>query len=304
MDRRSFFKFGRTGLLPQTEWDNFCHRIQRTVKGQFRDITCPMQDYGVAEIYLENSSDIQHIFALCQVYHVTMALAGFIDPEGMYTRPILIVHYACTMNKIEWLSDDICLVQPSVTAGDMLALGFQQFTRVPTSLYIAQWFSNPLYHDCRPFHSFLSGVERIQALFSDGSQAVLGGFGVQDQSALSVPILNRCIPKLFELLQDKEVASFLDKTYWPYEYRLDALEKHFVDINLARVFQGQKARLLWVQAWVIRKIPEDVLYLPSDIQLAQVPEKLAPIQFQMKNLFDMDGIFLYDDEVTIMEENI
>lgn len=301
MDRRSFLHFGRSGVLPTTPWEEFCHRVQRTVKGQFRDISAVESGMIVAEIHIERLEDMQHLYPLCKHYEVAIALAGFTQPALLYTRAVLIVHFSPSLNNIEEMGENACLAQPSVTAGDLLMRGYLQFSRVPQDWTLAQWFASPRYHDVRPYHSFLSGVERISVLFADGEQAVLGGFGVNDRSALSVPILSRCIPNLFELLREDEVEQQLASHYWPYAYRLDALQKKWVDINIARIFQGHQSRLLWVQQFVIRKIPEDVLLLAEDMECLpdfnRIHESLDHVHSRVKGLFDPEGIFLYDDEV-------
>lgn len=301
MDRRSFLHFGRSGVLPKTPWEEFCHRVQRTVSGQFRDISMPENGVGTAEIVIERLEDIQHLYALCKYYDVAIALAGFTQAELVHTRSLLIIHFSSTLNKIEEMGGNACLAQPSVKVGTLLAKGYQQFARVPRDWSLSQWFASPRYHDVRPHHSFLSGVERISVFFADGEQAVLGGFGVNDRSALSVPILNRCIPNLFELLREDEMERQLEADYWPYAYRLDSLQKKLVDINIARVFQGHQARLLWVQQFVIRKIPEDVLLLVEDMDkipdISDIQQSLERINHRVKGLFDAEGVFLYDDEV-------
>lgn len=302
MDRRSFFNFGRAGVLPQTPWDAFCHRIQRTVRGRFQEVSLSHYSVHAAEIIIERIEDIQHIYACCREYGVVMALAELTTVEQMHSRHVLLVRFSAKLDVIEPLGEQACLVQPSVRVGELLQRGYQQFSRVPQDWTVAKWFASQHYHDCRPLHSFLSGVERINVLFADGSQAVLGGFGVKDRSALSVPILNRCIPNLFELLREEIVEQQLMSTVWHYAYRIDALKKHFVDINLARVFQGQQGKLAWVQQWVIRQIPEDVLLLPSD---AHKDEEIAPalelsierVNSRIKDLFDAEGVFLQEDEV-------
>ncbi|NOL50523.1 hypothetical protein [Pelistega europaea] len=321
MDRRSFFNFGRSGVLPQTPWDAFCHRVQRVVRGRFQDISLSHYSTKAAEIVIERLEDIQHLYVCCQEYGVVMALSGLTMAEQMHSRHVLIIRFSSQLNQLEPMGDYACLVQPSVLVGDLYQQGYQQFARVPKHWTIAQWFASPLYHDCRPYHSFLSGVERISVLFADGSQAVLGGFGVNDRSALSVPILNRCIPNLFELLREDLVEQQLAMSYWPYAYRIDALKKHFVDINLARVFQGHQGKLAWIQQWVIRKIPEDVLLFPGDkggrsvvqsgiIDNTDIQEQYAieqsvvRVNQRVKDLFDAEGVFLNDDEVINDDEGM
>lgn len=296
MDRRSFLNFSRSGVLPQTPWDEFCHRVQRIVPGYFKDVSVPHYIAHAAEIVIERLEDIRHLYAYCYEYGITLVLKGFTTPEQMHTRHVLIVSFSEKLNTIETVGENVCLVQPSVKVGELLQQGYQQFTQVPEDLTVAQWFASPQYHDCRPYHSFLSGVERISVFFADGSQAVLGGFGVNDSSALSVPILNRCIPSLFELLQDSDVQMQLEGEIWPYAYRIDTLKKHFVDINLARLFQGHRSQLAWIQQWVIRKIPEDVLLLPTNIHQEEVIS-VERINNKVKELFDAESIFICDDEV-------
>ena len=302
MDRRSFFNFGRAGVLPSNLWEAFCHRIQRTIRGKFKVFPNDGTHFNCAEIYLERLEDVQHLYAYCCEYDVGIALGGFASTESVIARDLLMVYFGTQVNKIEFLGNNACLVAPGVKVGSLSMMGYKQFDRVPAGLTVAQWFANPAYHDCRPGFSFLSGVERAQVLFADGSQAVLAGFGVDDKQALTVPILNQTIPQLFELLANPEVVAQLQNDYWPYAYRLDSLQKKLVDINLARVFQGHQGKLVWVQQMVIRKIPEDVLLLPKDADFiidAALQASVNSINARVKNLFDANAVFLYDDEVNI-----
>ena len=299
MDRRSFMQFGRAAVLPTSTWETFCQRVQRSVRAPVRQLKDHEQGC-VAEVTIERTGDSKHILALCREYQVSMILAGSAPEQSLFGRDCLIVRLGSGLRSLEHLGEQACLAQAGVLVGQLYALGYQQFARVPSHLTIAQWLANPAYHDCRPYFSFLSGVERLYALFSDESEAVLGDFGVDDRAALSVPILNRTIPNAFELLREDQVEQQLEQAIWPYAYRLDALKKKRVEVNLARLFIGHKASLLWAQSVLIRKMPEDYLCLPSDIQWPEpnldLSVSLDHVQARLKGILDSEGLFLYYDE--------
>lgn len=299
MDRRSFMQFGRAAVLPQSAWENFCQRVQRSVRAVVQ-VLKEHEHGSVAQVTIERQADCQHILALCQEYHVSMVLAGTSQTHALLGRDCLVVQLGSGLRVIEDFGEQACLVQPGTYVGELYARGYKQFARVPSYLNVAQWFSDPAYHDCRPYCSFLSGVERVHALFADGSEAVLGDFGVDDRAALSVPILNRSVPNLFELLREDEVERQLEQAVWPYAYRLDSLKKKRVEVNLARAFIGQKASLIWAQTLLIRKMPADLLCLPSDIEWPEpnldLSVSLDHVQSRIKGIFDPQGMFLYYDE--------
>ncbi len=299
MDRRSFMQFGRAAVLPTSTWETFCQRVQRSVRAQVRQLKEHEQG-SVAEVTIERAGDSKHILALCREYHVSMILAGSAPTNSLFGRDCLIVHLGHGLREIEDIGEQACLAQAGVLVGQLYSRGYKQFARVPGYLTIAQWLANPDYHDTRPYHSFLSGVERIHALFSDESEAVLGDFGVDDTAALSVPMLNRAIPNAFELLREDQVEKQLEQEVWPYAYRLDALKKKRVEVNLARLFLGHKASLIWVQSALIRKMPDDFLRLPSDIEWPDpsldLSVSLDHVQGRIKGILDSEGVFLYEDE--------
>lgn len=299
MDRRSFMQIGRAAVLPQTAWGTFCQRVQRSVQSLVQ-IVYEHEQGSVAEVTIQRPSDSQHILALCREYKVAMVLAGTTQTHSVIGRDCLIVHLGDKLRQLEAVGDEACLAQPGVLVSQLQERGYQQFARVPSDMNVAQWLSDATYHDCRPYCSFLSGVERLHALFNDGSHAVLGDFGVEDRAALSTPFLNRSIPNLFELLRQYQVECQLESSYWPYTYRLDSLKKKHVEVNLARIFLGQKASLIWAQSLLIRKMPEDVLLLPF-AQGVEEPSldlsvSLDHVNGRVKGIFDEQGLFLYADE--------
>ena len=298
MDRRSFLNFKNTS--PDEPWAKFCTRLRRFAHGQWESLSDSADGYPQARLLLERELEFEHARALAQEYDIALVLDGALPFGRLTGRPGLWLNYSPELGEIDFFSDEACLAGAGTLVGTLLEQGYEQFIGVPSYLNLAQWFADPQYHDVRPGLSFLSGVERIQVVFANGDAAVVGGFGVNDDSPLNIPLLNKAIPQLFELLQKKPVQEALGLDRWSYAYRFEALQKKLVEPNIARIFQGHRGSLLWVQSLVIRKIPQTERYLLSPEQWSEAYDSGdcgGDADNQIKSLFDPSGLYPYLDEL-------
>lgn len=298
MDRRSFFNIKKTSS--DEPWAKFCSRLRRFAHGPWESLPASEDGYPQARLQLEREIEFEHARALAHEYDVALVLDGTLPFGRLTGRPGLWLKYSPDLEAVDFFSDEACLAQAATCVGTLAAQGYEQFIGVPSQLNLAQWFADPQYHDARPGLSFLSGVERIQVVFANGDSAVVGGFGVNDTSPLSIPLLNKAIPQLFELLQKQSVQEVSNASSWSYAYRFDALQKKIVDSNIARVFLGHRGSLLWVQSLVIRKIPQTERHLLSSAQWADAYDRGVcggEEDSETKGLFDPSGLYPYLDEL-------
>lgn len=298
MDRRSFFNLKKN--LSDDPWSMFCTRLRRFAQGQWEALPDSVDGFPQARLQLEREIEFEHARALAAEYDIALVLDGTLPFGRLTGRPGLWLTHSPDLEQVDFFSEEACLAQAGTLVGTLVAQGYEQFIGVPSHLNLAQWFADPQYHDARPGLSFLSGVERIQGVFSNGDAVVVGGFGVNDTSPLSIPLLNKAIPQLFELLQKRSIQNALTTSYWPYAYRFDALHKSIVDPNIARVFLGHRGSLLWVQSLVIRKIPKTERFLLTSEQWSEVYDSGAcgnAEDSDIKSLFDPSGQYPYLDEL-------
>lgn len=298
MDRRSFLNFKKNSS--NEPWDKFCTRLRRFASGQWETLADSEDGYPQARLQLERELEFEHARALAQEYDIALVLDGTLPFGRLTGRAGLWLKHSPELGGVDYFSDEACLAQAGTLVGTLLEQGYEQFVGVPPHLSLAQWFADPQYHDVRPGLSFLSGVERIQVLFANGDAAVIGGFGVNDTSPLSIPLLHKSIPRLFELLQKPVIQEALSADSWSYAYRFEALHKKLVDANIARVFQGHRGSLVWVQSLVIRKIPATKRHLLSTEQWSELydsGECGGMEDSEIKGLFDPMGRYPYLDEL-------
>ncbi len=298
MDRRSFFNINKHAS--NEPWIKFCTRLRRFAHGQWENLADSEDGFPQARLQLKREVEFEHARALAEEYDIALVLDGTLSLGHLIGRPGLWLRHSPELGTVDFYSDEACLAQAGALVGTLAAQGYEQFIGVPSQLSLAQWFADPQYHDVRPGLSFLSGVERIQVLFANGDAAVVGGFGVHDTSPLAVPVLNKSIPKMFEMLQKPLPQKTLASDAWIYAYRFDALQRKIVDSNIARVFQGHRGSLLWVQALVIRKIPKTERYLLAPEKLTEAYGKGAcggDEDSQIKSFFDPSGLYPYLDEL-------
>lgn len=296
MDRRQFLRWGQSS--EQTPWAQCCARVARTV-GAVQVLTPPDALVPHARVQAKRLQDFYHLRALCGDYGVTMAIDA---PDATLVtatatslfRPTLWVAMPAITSQA--LPQHALWASPWQRVGDLAQQGFAQFRRIPPDWTLAQWFASPWCHDQRTHYHFLSGVERLEALFADGTQAMLGGFGVQDDKALATPLLQQVIPALFEYMRTNE--RLLQSSLWSQRLRLDSLHAQWMPINLARLFQGSGARLCWPLRFCIRPMPQDSLQLPT-----QLPEP-SEIDAQIKALFDPDGLWPFWEEGVIEAQGL
>ena len=304
VNRRRFLTLSKR---PQEgPWPAFCRRVQRALEAPLLDEQ-ERDGYHSARILLQHLGDLPSLRQLCQEYDVALVLAGTATEKSIIGRSCLILESGPALSGTEPIGDHACLALPGTTVAQMQALGYEQFSHVPPGLTLAQWLAMPQWHDCRPGCTASSGLERVHALFADGQTAVLGGFGVNDESPLRLPVLQKKIPLLFELLSDADILRCLALLRWPLAYRLDALRPRLGDINLAQLFLGHGGTLIWCQELVIRRMPGNGIVTDltlSEADLDWVAGVHNHIEGNIKAMFDPAGLFLYPDELSFAAGNL
>ncbi|MDO5667451.1 MAG: hypothetical protein Q4G44_06470 [Alcaligenaceae bacterium] len=298
MDRRSFLNIHNSSS--DEAWAMFCTRLRRFAHGTWETLPDSDDGFPQARLQLQREHEFEHARALAEEYDIALVLDGTMRLGRLTGRPGLWVKHSQKLSEVDYFSEEACLAQAGTLVSTLAQQGYEQFRGVPPLLTLAQWFADPQYHDVRPGLSFLSGVERIQVLFANGETAVVGGFGVDDTTPLNVPILHKAIPQLFELLQNNTVQEALNSESWLHAYRLEALHKKLVEPNIARVFQGHRGSLVWVQSLVIRKIPKVERLLLNPEQWRESYGKGAcggEVDNEIKSLFDPAGLYPYLDEL-------
>ncbi|WP_034280790.1 hypothetical protein [Advenella kashmirensis] len=304
VNRRRFLTLSKR---PQEgPWPAFCRRVQRALEAPLSDEQ-ERDGYHSARIPLHHLGDLPSLRQLCQEYDVALVLDGTATEKSMIGRSCLIVESGQGLSGTEAIGDHACLALPGTTVAQMQALGYEQFSHVPPGLTLAQWLAMPQWHDCRPGCTASSGLERVHALFADGQTAVLGGFGVNDESPLRLPVLQKKIPLLFELLSDTDILRCLALPRWPLAYRLDALRPRLGDINLAQLFLGHGGTLIWCQELVIRRMPGNAIV--TDLMLTEADQDWVAgvhnhIEGNIKAMFDPAGLFVYPDELSFAADNL
>lgn len=304
VNRRRFLTLSKR---PQEgPWPAFCRRVQRALEAPLSDEQ-ERDGYHSARIPLHHLGDLPSLRQLCQEYDVALVLDGTATEKSMIGRSCLIVESGQGLSGTEAIGDHACLALPGTTVAQMQALGYEQFSHVPPGLTLAQWLAMPQWHDCRPGCTASSGLERVHALFADGQTAVLGGFGVNDESPLRLPVLQKKIPLLFELLSDTDILRCLALPRWPLAYRLDALKPRLGDINLAQLFLGHGGTLIWCQELVIRRMPGNAIV--TDLMLTEADQDWVAgvhnhIEGNIKAMFDPAGLFVYPDELSFAADNL
>lgn len=302
LNRRRFLSLAKR---PQEgPWPAFCRRVQRALEAPLTDEQ-EIDGYYSARILLGNLADLPSLRQLCHEYDIALVLEGTATARTIIGRSCLIVGAGPGLAGTEALGEHACVALPGTSVAHMQSLGYAQFSHVPPELTVAQWLAMPQWHDCRPGCTANSGLERLHALFADGQTAVLGGFGVDDESPLRLPALQRRVPALFEHLSDADIIRCLAMPRWPLSYRLDALKPCLGDINLAQFFLGHGGTLVWCQELVIRRMPHNAIV--TDLSIGDEDRDWIAgvhhhIEGGIKALFDPTGLYLYPDELLAMDQ--
>lgn len=295
MQRRDFFKFGKKGIVPKTNWEMFLHRVQRLT---FSDIKIIDTELQIACIEIKNPNLAQTLISICADHQVAFIYDKLVDIDSVSGRPILLVKVNNNSTP-DFVSEGVCVADFTCLCGDLFEKGFNQFEFVPPELNLSQWFNEPSFHDSRPYYSITSGLMEIDTIFSNAMTARLGGFGLNSNMALGNALLNKSIPELFKISQTFEVTELLGSTVWPDELRFDSLFKNISDINLCRVFLGQRGSYIWGQRFYIKALPPKKIS-PKNILTSEDEEqefKINPIDLmELKEIIDPQGIFQYEDE--------
>lgn len=302
MERRSFLSF--KSQASSEPWEQFCARLRRFVEGPWESLEPSVDGFPQARLHLSRPQDFEHVRALALEYDVALVLDGTLSFGQLTGRAGLWLTHSADVAAVDYFSDEACLAQAGAKVGELAAQGYEQFLGVPPYLSVAQWFAEPSYHDVRPGCSFLSGVERIHAVFADGAEAVMGDFGVNDVAPLKTALLHRSIPAIFEMLYRTPVREALAAEVWAYAYRFEALKQKHVEPNIARLFLGHRGSLIWVQSMVIRKVPQlkrQLLSADEVLKKQAAQARDTNEDSEIKQLFDPTGLYPYLDELFLRE---
>ena len=158
--------------------------------------------------------------------------------------------------------------QAGCTLGALADAGLTQFADLPTAVTLAQWAAGA-HPAVLPGQTALTGVMGADVLFADGTVETVGGFGTRDTRPLRSQRVQAAVPALFELTRGDDARLLRARPRWPAIARLDALMPpagQDDDINVARVFLGNRGRHGWVLQWLLR---------PSDTVLRASPDVTA-----------------------------
>lgn len=294
MHRRDFFKFGHKGLIPKTDWELFLHRVQRLTLCDLKIID---SNLNIAYIELRDNKLIPTLLGICSDHKVAFLYKKLVDQEAVSGRSSLIFDVIEEAIPIS-ISEGECMASFNSLCGDLFRIGYHQFDYVPPNLNLSQWFNNPIFHDERPYYSITSGLLDVEAIFSNQLQGTLGAFGLESTSVLNNTLLNKCIPELFKISQTSEIVELLDSGFWPNELRFDSLYKKITDINLGRVFLGQKGCYLWANRFHLKALPPKKI-IPKNKTIFEDDWEfhINPVSLlDLKMLMDPEGIFGYEDE--------
>lgn len=281
MDRRSFF----THFMPaQDKWKQFIHRIERSL----------LQFVQADAVMIDDLSKLPHLFKLAQQYEVTLSCY----PTAQTVRPVLQLLFSDRLNTITPINDTYAIASPCTTLGQLSQLGYHQFDYLPKELYLWQWFADPCYHRYPTEQLPNTGVERVQVIFANAQEGVLGGFGVNDKLALDLLILNQAVPQLFQIYHQAWVREYEKKGGLP--YRLDALQAG--QTNLARLMLGSRQTLVLPTKYVLSKqlspLENKVFNAVNDVSEVQLAYDMQ-LETSVKNAFDELGIFPHLTEYEI-----
>lgn len=297
--RRSFL-FGRRA--PPTEWGTFCSRLARTCQGAVRwsdDAAKPQ-----AWLKPQRVGDIEHAFALCREYGITMQLAGVDESPSVKTvLPRLTLDpgtawASCVVQDMAgqklWRADAGCKLSA------VQSLGFNGFEDAPPDWTVARWLASPLASRWAIGRSDRSVISSVEVRLSDGTIEELGSFGTSARTPLKSMRVQQMVPKLFELATGEQAGLCAQQPVWPARTRLDALMSlDGQEPNLALLLAGHAGSLAWVQSVWFKSIdsqhsgndlpvvdPEEFAARSTDVRLAA-----QWLDEEVKKTFDPIGLF-------------
>ncbi|MFT0533018.1 hypothetical protein ACMHYJ_09340 [Castellaniella hirudinis] len=288
--RRAFLSGRRAQRSP---WDDFLSRLRRGADGQVFDFATAA---GSARLVPANMQDVYRARSLCLEHGVTLALDGIPASAALDDMPVLWVEPGAAMARHERLGPDDSrwFVQPGCLIGDLEAAGLPQFCDQPPHLTVAAWLADRRACDWDRGCTADSGLVHAMVLLSDGTQANLGAFGVDNRKPLDNLRVQAMIPRLFELQAGVQDAAE-DGPEWAARYRLDALAPaQGQTVNLAHLLLGHGGELGWVE-WLVfdqrAGRPADRAY-PARYGNRPGPDAAAQARDEaIRQLFDPDSLF-------------
>lgn len=295
LSRRAFLR-GRN--IPTTPWGNFCQRIRRTTTGEFYEYD---EHNGInsARLSINSSADIYHVLSLCNEYQVQIALHA-LDYASPIQRNTLWLEIGDGLSGAQLLNpeENLWFVQPGCTAGQLVELGLEQFSLIPSYTTIAHWLADRSLSEFPMGQTHLSGVVHASVILSDGENVTLGPFGDNNTKPLDGMRLQNMITSMFTLASGFGARTLLRHPFWPLRYRVDALMKiNNQEINLAHLLLGHGGDLAWVD-WIV--IDADQLqlnamnqakYSSKQINFSDGNEQVDILNQQIKALFDVNNVF-------------
>ncbi|WP_345797103.1 hypothetical protein [Castellaniella sp. MT123] len=288
---RRAFLVGRRA--EQSPWDAFLTRLRRVAQGQVYEFSTSA---GSARLIPTHMQDVYHARALCHEHGVTLALDGIPSAEVLDDSPVLWVEPGTAMARHERMGpgDSRWFVQPGCLIGELEAAGLPQFRDQPPHLTVAAWLADRRSCDWARGRTADSGLVHALVLLSDGTQANLGAFGVDNRKPLGNMRVQSMIPRLFELSAAMSVPGD-DGAVWDSRYRLDALRPaEGRTVNLAHLLLGHGGELGWVEWLVFDERQGSPADRPYESRYGQRPGPDAASQAQddaVRALFDPDGLF-------------
>ncbi len=245
--RRAFLSGHRVERSP---WEAFMTRLRRAIQGQVYDFSTPE---GSARLLPGHMQDVYRARALCHEYGITLALDGLPSANPRDDSPVLWVEPGSAMARCERLGDGDprWFVQPGCLVAELETAGLPQFKDQPPHLTVAAWLADRRGCDWGRGQTADSGLVHALVLLSDGTQANLGAFGVDNHKPLDNLRVQEMIPKLFELNASLAGQPASPDALWDGRYRLDALSPvEGQTINLSHLLLGHGGELGWVE-WLV-----------------------------------------------------
>lgn len=291
--RRAFLLGRRT---PASQWGTFCARLSRTCTGTVRWEDQPGRQQ--AWLVPAREEDVLHAHALCRQYAVQLMLDGVqsCNSPDKTTTPRLWVESgrawarltACDAHNLVWRADAGCKIKL------LQDQGIQTLSGADPEQTVAQWLASPDSAQWPTGQGVNSGIEQVQVMLADGTQAWLGPFGANATTPLRSLTVQKMIPRLFELAHSSVASDCALRKVWPLRFRLDALlPGQGSDINLAWLMAGHQARLGWTQAvWFRRDQHPSASRITDRSDLPALNTLLCEgLEQELKLSFDPIGIF-------------
>lgn len=237
--------------MPASPWESFCAQMRGVVEGGFHYDKASDDHPGSATLWPRHPADVQHARRLCAEHGVALALDLGSRPATL-ARPVLWVSAGVDLGSVERLQPGgpSWFVQPGCMLGQLEAACLPGFDTMPGHLSVAEWVADRALCNWPRGQTCLSGISHLSVLLADGSSAVLGPFGANQETPLAGG-QRRLVSSLFELAASATALSCLQAPLWPGRYRLDALRpEQASEINLAHLMAGHGGNLGWIE-WVV-----------------------------------------------------